>query len=40
MTCCLDPFQGYKTAINDKLEDAVAVLDAFYVELRVMPISA
>ena len=27
----LDPFQGYKTAIDDKLEDAVAVLDAFHV---------
>uniref|UniRef100_UPI00114215B4 ISL3 family transposase n=1 Tax=Microbacterium lacticum TaxID=33885 RepID=UPI00114215B4 len=27
----LDPFAGYKTAINDKLEDAVAVLDAFHV---------
>ncbi|MFV0405531.1 MAG: transposase, partial [Propioniciclava sp.] len=27
----LDPFAGYKTAIDDMLEDAVAVLDAFYV---------
>lgn len=27
----LDPFQGYKTAIDDKLEDAVAVLDAFHI---------
>src|SRR5690606_23107175 len=27
----LDPFTGYKTAIDDKLEDAVAVLDAFHV---------
>ncbi|MCY7395550.1 MAG: ISL3 family transposase, partial [Nocardioides sp.] len=27
----LDPFQGYRTAIDDKLEDAVAVLDAFHV---------
>jgi transposase len=27
----LDPFQGYKTAIEDKLEDAVAVLDAFHI---------
>ena len=27
----LDPFQGYKSAIDDKLEDAVAVLDAFHV---------
>ena len=27
----LDPFHGYKTAIDDKLEDAIAVLDAFHV---------
>ena len=27
----LDPFAGYKTAINDQLEDATAVLDAFHV---------
>jgi transposase len=27
----LDPFHGYKNAIDDKLEDAVAVLDAFHV---------
>ena len=27
----LDPFAGYKTAIDDKLDDAVAVLDAFHV---------
>ena len=27
----LDPFHGYKTAIADQLEDAVAVLDAFHV---------
>lgn len=27
----LDPFQGYKSSIDDKLEDAVAVLDAFHV---------
>lgn len=27
----LDPFAGYKTAIEDRLEDAVAVLDAFHV---------
>ncbi len=27
----LDPFQGYKSAIDDHLEDAVAVLDAFHV---------
>lgn len=27
----LDPFAGYKSAIDDQLEDAVAVLDAFHV---------
>lgn len=27
----LDPFHGYKNAIDDRLEDAVAVLDAFHV---------
>lgn len=27
----LDPFAGYKSAIDDKLEDAIAVLDAFHV---------
>jgi transposase len=27
----LDPFHGYKNAIDDKLDDAVAVLDAFHV---------
>lgn len=27
----LDPFAGYKTAIEDQLEDATAVLDAFHV---------
>ena len=27
----LDPFQGYKTAIDDELADATAVLDAFHV---------
>ncbi len=27
----LDPFAGYKAAIDDKLEDATAVLDAFHV---------
>lgn len=25
----LDPFAGYRTAIDDKLQDAIAVLDAF-----------
>ncbi len=27
----LDPFQGYKNALDDELEDAIAVLDAFHV---------
>ncbi|GAA2147735.1 hypothetical protein GCM10009826_00790 [Humibacillus xanthopallidus] len=27
----LDPFQGYKNAVDDKLEDAVAVVDAFHI---------
>ena len=27
----LDPFHGYKNAIDDQLEDATAVLDAFHV---------
>ncbi len=26
----LDPFQGYKNAIDDRLEDAIAVVDAFH----------
>ena len=35
----LDPFHGYKNAIDDQLQDAVAVLDAFYADVRVMPMS-
>ena len=31
VVAALDPFAGYKTAIDDKLQDAVAVLDAFHV---------
>ena len=27
----LDPFRGYKNAIDDKLADATAVLDAFHI---------
>ncbi|WP_193119640.1 transposase, partial [Brachybacterium tyrofermentans] len=27
----LDPFQGYKNAIDDQLEDAICVLDAFHI---------
>lgn len=27
----LDPFRGYKNAIDDRLADATAVLDAFHV---------
>ena len=33
----LDPFHGYKNAIDDQLDDAVVVLDAFYAEVLVMP---
>ncbi len=35
----LDPFRGYANAIRDELPDAVAVLDAFYAEVLVMPMS-
>jgi len=35
----LDPFHGYKKAIDDQLADAVAVLDAFYADVLVMPMS-
>lgn len=30
-TATLDPFQGYKNAIDDQLEDATCVLDAFHI---------
>jgi transposase len=33
----LDPFHGYKNAIDDQLEDAVAVLDAFLPRKREVP---
>jgi transposase len=33
----LHPFHGYNNAIGDQLEDATAVLDAFYDDLLVMP---
>jgi transposase len=33
----LDPFHGYKNAIDDQLEDATAVLDAFHVVKRGTP---
>ena len=33
----LDPFHGYKNALDDKLEDAVAVLDAFHVVKLARP---
>ena len=36
----LDPFRGYKNAIDDQLADAVAVLDAFYADVVVMPMSS
>lgn len=35
----LDPFRGYANALRDGLSDAVAVLDAFYAEVLVMPMS-
>ncbi len=35
----LDPFHGYKNAIDDQLQDARSVLDAFYAEVMVMPMS-
>ena len=31
----LDPFHGYKNAIDDQLEDARSVLDAFHVVKRL-----
>ena len=33
----LDPFRGYANAIRDELPDAVAVLDALYADVLVMP---
>ena len=32
----LDPFHGYKNAIDDQLADAISVLDAFHV-VKVWP---
>jgi transposase len=36
----LDPFHGYKNAIDDQLQDARSVLDAFYADVVVMPMSS
>ena len=36
----LDPFHGYKDAIDDQLEDARSVLDASYADVLVMPRSS
>ena len=36
----LGPFRGYAPAIRDELPDATAVLDAFYAEVLVMPMSS
>ncbi len=36
----LDPFHGYKNAIDDQFEDARSVLDAFYADVLVMPRSS
>ena len=35
----LDPFHGYNNAIDEQLSDAEAVIDAFYAEVLVMPMS-
>jgi hypothetical protein len=33
----MDGFTGFKTATSEELPDAVAVMDPFYAEVRVMP---
>ena len=35
----MDGFAGYKTAATEVIPDAVAVMDPFYVDLRIMPMS-
>ena len=35
----MDGFTGFKTAAAEELPDAVAVMDPFYAELLVMPMS-
>ena len=39
-TAALDPFRGYANAIRDELPVAITVLDAFYSEVLVIPMSA
>jgi hypothetical protein len=39
-TAALDPFRGYANAIRDELPEAITVLDAFYSEVLVIPMSA
>jgi transposase len=38
-TAALDPFRGYANAIRDELPEAITVLDAFYADVLVMPMS-
>ena len=35
----MDGFGGYKTAATDALPDATTVMDPFYVDVRIMPMS-
>jgi Transposase len=35
----MDGFGGYKTAATEVLPDATAVMDPFYAEVRIMPMS-
>jgi transposase len=35
----MDGFGGYKTAATEVLPDATAVIDPFYAEVRIMPMS-
>ena len=35
----MDGFGGYKTAAADVVPDATAVMDPFYVDVRIMPMS-
>jgi transposase len=36
----MDGFTGYKTAAAEEVPDAVAVMDPFYADVLVMPMSA
>ena len=35
----MDGFGGYKTAATDQLPEATTVMDPFYVDVRIMPMS-